>query len=73
MLIELLFLVIALRHYSHHALYLSLWHYTRDEFKCSKVISLHNTFDVARGYYICIRESLCITSRSVIEISDWTW
>lgn len=40
MLIELLFPVIALRHYSHHALYLSLWHYTRDEFKCSKVISL---------------------------------
>ena len=35
------------------------------------VYNIDNIFDVARGYYICIRESLCITSQSVIEISDW--
>lgn len=53
--------MLALRHYSHHASRSSFWHYTRDEFICSEVISVRDIFNVAHGYYICIRESLCIT------------
>lgn len=31
-------------------------------------MSIHNILKIARDYYICIRESLCITSQSIIEI-----